>query len=122
MATAEECYRASWGERAGGARTDWLPGAHCDPTLAKAVDAEVHALGRGRVRSLVDLRDGVEFDRSAREYVVVQDPRYRAVTLVADNAPARMLANFPLGLERGEIPLRMLCSEAEAITWLQEQP
>lgn len=122
LATADKCYRVWWDEHAGIARTDWLPGARCDLALAQAIDAEIHALGRGRVLLLVDLRDGVQFDRAAREYFIDQNPRYRAVALVADNAPARMLANFFLGLKRGEIPLRMFGSEAQAIAWLQAQP
>ncbi len=122
MATADERYRVSWDERAGIARTDWVPGAHCDLALAQTIDDEIHALGHGRVLLLVDLREGVEFDRAAREYFMDQNPHYRAVALVADNAAARMLANFFLGLKRGAIPLRMFASDTDAITWLQAQP
>ena len=122
LATADKSYRVSWDERAGIARTDWQPGARCDLALAQAIDKEIQALGQGRVRSLVDLREGVEIDRDAREYFIDQNPHYRAVALVADNAPARMLANFFLGLKRGENPVRMFGSEADAIAWLQAQP
>lgn len=121
MATTDKCYRVSWDEHAGIARTDWLPAAHCDLALAQTIDAEIQALGHGRVLSLVDLRDGVEIDRDAREYFIDQNPHYRAVALVADNAPARMLANFFLGLKRGENPVRMFGSESDAIAWLQAQ-
>jgi hypothetical protein len=33
-----------------------------------------------------------------------------------------MLANFFLGLRRGDIPLRMFASDAEAVDWLRAQP
>ncbi|MDI6909567.1 STAS/SEC14 domain-containing protein [Nocardioides sp.] len=122
MGVGDDRYQVSWDERAGIARTDWLPGARCDLALARAIDADIQALGHGRVLSLVDLRDGVQIDRDAREYFIDQNPHYRAVALVARNAPARMLANFFLGLKRGEIPVRMFGSEAEAIAWLQAQP
>lgn len=121
--TAEDkCYRVSWDADAGIARTDWLPGAQCGLAEAMAVDAEIQALGHGRVLSLVDLRDGVQIDRPAREYFMDRNPGYRAVAMVARNAPARMLANFFLGLKRGAIPVRMFSSEADAISWLQSQP
>lgn len=122
MAADNTPYTVSWDAHAGVARTDWLPGAQCGIAEAKAVDVEIRALGRGQVLSLVDLREGVQIDRSAREYFIDQNPHYRAVALLAENAPARVLANFFLGLKRGAIPVRMFSSEAEAITWLQSQP
>jgi hypothetical protein len=122
MAAEDKCYRVSWDAQAGVARTDWLPGARCGIAEAQAVDVEIKALGRGKVLCMVDLRDGVQIDRPAREFFIDQNPNYRAVALLAQNAPARMLANFFLGLKRGSIPLRMFAVEADAIDWLQSQP
>ncbi|HET7397000.1 MAG TPA: STAS/SEC14 domain-containing protein [Intrasporangium sp.] len=114
-------YRVTWDEASGIARTDWLPGAVCGIEEAHAVDAEIKALGRGKVRCLVDLRQAAGFDRPAREFFISQNPNYRAVALVAGSAPTRMLANFFIGLKRGTIPVKMFTSEADAVEWLQAQ-
>lgn len=115
-------YRVSWDDAAGIARTDWLPGAVCGLAEAQAVDADISALGRGRVLSLVDLRDVGSIDRSAREFFMDQNERYRAVALIVGSPATRMLANFFLGLKRGSIPVKLFVSEADAIAWLQSQP
>jgi hypothetical protein len=119
--TLDSCYRISWDEAHGIARTDWLPGAVCGIEEARAVDAEISALGQGKVLSLVDLRRVASIDRPAREFFMDRNPNYRAVALVAGSASTRMLANFFLGLKRGAIPVRMFTAEPEAVTWLQAQ-
>lgn len=121
MTSEDKCYRVSWDEQAGLARTDWLPGAVCGIEEARAVDAEIKALDRGKVRCLVDLRDVDTIDRPAREYFMNQNPHYRAVAMLAGSASTRMLANFFLGLKRGAIPVRMFTDEADAVAWLQAQ-
>ncbi|CAI9417648.1 STAS/SEC14 domain-containing protein [Nocardioides sp. T2.26MG-1] len=120
--SADDQYQVSWDEDAAIARTTWSPGAHCDLARAKAINAEIRGFASGKVCLLVDLRDGVQFDRDAREFLMNQNPHYRAVALLAQNAPARMLANFFLGLRRGDIPLRMFAAEADAVAWLRSQP
>lgn len=120
--TAESTgYRVSWDETTGVARTDWLPGAVCGIDEACAVDAAIQALGQGKVRSLVDLRDIASIDRPAREYFINRNANYQAVALVAGSAATRMLANFFLGLKRGAIPVKMFTDEADAVAWLQAQ-
>lgn len=121
MNADEKCYRVSWDEAHGIARTDWLPGAKCDLATAQRVDADIQALGKGRVASLVDLRPIDSIDRPAREFFMDRNPHYVAVALVAGSPATRMLANFFMGLKRGAIPVRMFTSEPEAIAWLQAQ-
>lgn len=115
-------YRVSWDEATGVARTHWLAGADCGLAEAQAVDAEITALGQGRVLSLVDLREVGSIDRTAREFFMDQNARYRAVALMAGSPATRMLANFFLGLKRGAIPVKMFVTEADAIAWLHRQP
>ena len=123
MATEDTCYRVTWDEAAGVARTDWLPGAVCGIAEARAVDAEIRVRSQGRqVLSLVDLRYVDTIDRPAREFFMDSSPHYRAVALVAGSASTRMLANFFLGLKRGTIPVRMFTSETDALAWLDGQP
>ena len=122
MTVEDKGYRVSWDESAGVACTDWLPGAICGLEEARAVDAEIHDLGKGRVLSLVDLREVDSIDRPAREYFMNNSAGYRAVALVASSAATRMLANFFMGLKRGPIPVRMFTTKADALVWLKTQP
>ena len=115
-------YRVSWDDAAGIARTDWLAGAVCGLAEAQAVDAEITALDRGKVLLLVDLCEVGSMDRSAREFFMDQNERYRAIALFVGSPATRMLANFFLGLKRGSIPVKMFVAEAEAIAWLHRQP
>jgi hypothetical protein len=121
MNADNQCYEVSWDEASAVARTDWLPGAVCGIEEARAVDAEIRALGKGRVLSLVDLRQVESIDRPAREFFMDRNPNYRAVALIAASASTRMLANFFMGLKRGVIPVKMFTSEADAVAWLQRQ-
>lgn len=118
---AYKAYTVSWDDATGIARTDWVAGAVCGLEEAKAVDAEITALGHGKVLSLVDLREVDSFDRAAREFFMDQNERYRAVALIAGSPATRMLANFFLGLKRGPIPVKMFLAEADAIDWLHRQ-
>ena len=117
----EKCYEITWDDATGIVRTDWLPGAVCGLAEARAVDAEITALGHGKVLSLVDLREVGSFDRPAREFFMDQNERYRAVALVVGSPATRMLANFFLGLKRGSIPVKMFVAEPDAIAWLCRQ-
>lgn len=121
MATEYKCFEVSWDESSAFARTYWLPGAVCGIEEARAVDEEINALGRGRVLSLVDLREVSSIDRPAREFFMDRNPNYRAVALVAASASTRMLANFFIGLKRGPIPVKMFTSEIDAVAWLRVQ-
>ena len=114
-------YRVWWDAAMGVAHTQWLPGARCGIEEAQAVDAEVQALGQGKVLILVDLREVASFDRPAREFFMNQHAGYLAVALLAGSASTRMLANFFLGLRRGVIPVKMFTAEVDALAWLQAQ-
>ena len=122
MGDEDKCYEITWDEASEVARTYWLPGAVCGIDEARAVDADILALGQGRVLSLVDLREVASIDRPAREFFMDRNPNYRAVALVAASASTRMLANFFMGLKRGAIPVKMFTSETDAVAWLQAQP
>lgn len=115
------CYRVWWDAESGVVRTDWLPGAVCGIDEARAVHAEIVALGRERVLSLVNLKDVASIDRPAREFFMERNPHYRAVALLAGSASTRMLANFFLGLKRGAIPVKMFTVDQDAVDWLRGQ-
>jgi hypothetical protein len=118
----EKCFRVWWDEQGGVVRTDWLEGAVCGIDDARAVNAEIEAMDRGKVLSLVNLKQVDSIDRPAREFFMNQSGSYRAVALVAGSAATRMLANFFLGLKRGDIPVKMFTADADALAWLQAQP
>lgn len=114
-------YRISWDAAFGVARTQWLPGSMCGVEEARAVHAEIQALGHGKVLTLVDLREVASIDRPAREFFMNEHADYLAVALVAGSPSTRMLANFFIGLKRGVIPVKMFTSEPDAMAWLQAQ-
>lgn len=114
-------YRVWWDAAAGVAHTQWQSGARCGIEEARAVHAEVQALGHAHVRSLVDLREVASIDRPAREFFMNESAGYRAVALVAASASTRMLANFFMGLKRGAIPVKMFTEETDALAWLHAQ-
>jgi hypothetical protein len=117
----ESGFLITWDEEAGIVRTDWLPGAVCGIDEAREVHEQIMALGQSKPLSLVDLREVGSIDRPAREFFMNSNADYGAVALLAVSAPTRMLANFFLGLKRGEIPVRMFTSEPEAMDWLRGQ-
>lgn len=121
MTDQDKCYRVWWDEGGGVVRTDWFKGAVCGIDEARAVDTEIRALGRDKVLSLVDLREVDSIDRPAREFFMDSNADYRAIALVAGSAATRMLANFFLRLKRGENPVKMFTSDADALAWLQAQ-
>jgi hypothetical protein len=115
-------YRVWWDDEAHIARADWIDGAAVDREAAMACEAEVEKLGDAQqMLYLVDIRDMGSIDRRAREYFTEHGSYYRAVALVAGSAATRMMANFFLRLNRGDLPVRMFTDEAEAIAWLQAQ-
>ncbi len=59
----------------------------------------------------MDLREVQSIDRPAREFFMDRNPGYRAVALLAGSPATRMMANFFLGLKRGEIPVKMFTDE-----------
>jgi hypothetical protein len=116
-------HRVWWDDQAGIARADWIGGAAVDREAAVACEAEVEKLGgEQELLYLVDIRDMGSIDRRAREYFTEHGSYYRAVALLAGSAATRMMANFFLRLNRGDLPVRMFTDEAEAIAWLQAQP
>jgi hypothetical protein len=121
MDDQDRCYRVWWDEAGGVVRTEWFKDAVCGLDEARAVDAEIRALGRKPVLSLVDLREIDSIDRPAREFFMDNNPDYRATALLAGSAATRMLANFFLRLKRGENPVRMFTADADALAWLQAQ-
>lgn len=122
MTTDGKCYQVLWDEALEIVRVVWLPGAVCGLAEARAVNADVVALGGDTVSLLVDLRDISSIDRPAREFFMDQNSSFRAVAMVAGSPATRMLANFFMGLKRGSIPVKMFTTEAAALVWLREQP
>jgi hypothetical protein len=95
-------YRVWWDDEAGVARAEWEQGADCGLEVAREIDAQVVALGHGKVPLLVNIRNIGSIDRAAREYFMHSATHYTAVALLAGSAATRMMANFFLGLSRGE--------------------
>ena len=71
---------------------------------------------------LVDIREMGSIDREARTYFMSMGPLYQAVGLLAGSPATRMMANFFLRLNRGDLPVRMFTDEVQAISWLHERP
>lgn len=121
MVENARCWRVWWDDTVDVVRIDWLPGSVVGLEEARAVDAEVRALQRGRVLCLVDLGEVASFDRPAREFFMGGSEGYLAVALVAGSATTRMIANFFIGLKRAPISVKMFATGAAAAEWLQEQ-
>lgn len=119
MSTPEMAYRLWWDDENQIARLEWAPGASCDLATAEQVDHEVQALGRGKVRLLVDLRPDAAVDRAARHFFINLHAHYVAVGMIAGSPATRMLANFFIGLKRGPIPVRLFTDETEAVDWMK---
>jgi len=117
----ERGFRVRWDEDAEIARADWVGKVAVGLELAHACEAEVQALGHGRMAYLVDIRDMGSIDREARAFFMSMGPLYEAVALVAGSPATRMMANFFLRLNRGELPVRMFTDEVQAINWLHER-
>ena len=122
MSSASRCYDVVWDEANGVVRTNWHPDAVCGIAEARAVTAEISAMGRGRVLQFVDLRGIDAIDRPGREHFMNASADFRAVALVADSGVTKMIANFFLTLKRGSIPVKIFTTEADAMTWLRRQP
>jgi hypothetical protein len=104
---SDEVFRVCWDEQSAVARVDWLPGSSASLEEARAVTAQVGALGRGQVPLLVDMRDMLKLDRGAREHFITSDVA-RAVALVAKSPVTKMMANFFIGMQRGLFPVKVL--------------
>lgn len=122
MSTSDVAYHVWWDDENEIARLEWAPGAFCDLGTAEQVDRAVQALGRGKVRLLVDLRPDAAIDRAARHFFINLHAHYEAVGMLAGSPATRMLANFFIGLKRGPIPVRLFTDEAEAIDWTRSVP
>jgi hypothetical protein len=113
--------RVWWDDEDGVARAEWQPGADCGLEVARDIDGRVGAMGHGKVPLLVDIRNIGSIDRPAREYFMDSATHYTGVALLAQSAATRMMANFFLGLNRGENRVRMFTVEADALGWLHGQ-
>jgi hypothetical protein len=114
-------YRVWWDDANGITRLGWVAGSACTLPKAQGILEAVAALGHGRVRILVDIRQSGSIDRPARELFMYSEEYFESFALLAGSAATRMMANFFLGLNRGPIPVRMFTSEAEAVGWLRAQ-
>ena len=114
--------RVWWDDDFSVARAEWREGSVCQGSDARQLDAQVAALGHGKVPTLVDIRRLRSIDRSAREFFMASETNYASVALLAGSAATRMMANFFLGLKRGGNPVKMFTDEADALTWLQTFP
>lgn len=118
MSNDDEVFRVCWDEEHQLARVDWLPGSEASVEEARAVTAQVGALGRGRVPVLVDMRDMLKLDRGAREHFITSGDVASAVALVARSPVTKMMANFFIGMQRGLFPVRVFTTMEEAVEWL----
>ncbi len=120
MTAANSPYRLWWDEESGIAHCQWRPGSVCGVDEARAVTAEIRALDHGPVRLLVDMRELTKFDRGGREYFSTDHGVVRAVALLVGSAVNKMMANFFIGIQRTQIPIRMFTDREAAVDWLAE--
>ena len=79
------------------------------------------ALGKEKIRVLVDMREATRVNREARNYyanertVSIQ----RAAALLVSSPLSTTIANFFMGLNKPLTPTRMFTKADEAIAWLQ---
>lgn len=120
MTESSAPYRIWWDEETETARCVWAPDSHCGAGEARAVTAELRALGRGEVPLLVDMRGVADIEREAREHFGSDQGGVSAVALLAASAVSKMIANFFIGRQRFEVPTRMFTDEQMAIEWLRQ--
>jgi hypothetical protein len=120
MTAAELPYRLWWDEELRIAQCTWLPGSVCGLDEARAVTGEMTALERGPVPLLVDMRELTKFERGGREYFSTDHGAVRAVALLVGSAVNKMMANFFIGIQRTQIPIRMFTDREAAVDWLAE--
>ena len=118
MSNGDQVFRVWWDEKSAVARVDWLPGSEAGVEEARAVTAQVVALGLGRVPILVDMRDMLKLDRGAREHFTTSGDVASAVALVARSPVTKMMANFFIGMQRGLFPVRVFTDMEPAVDWL----
>lgn len=121
MESTDEPYRIWWDQSSGVVHHQWLEGAVCGIDEARSSVAEFSALGHGKVPLLVDLRQLHAIDRPAREFFKNHGHTASAVALVTGSASTRVMANFWLGLNRLDIPVKMFTADSDALAWLQAQ-
>ena len=116
---AESPCRVWWDEEHAVARNDWKPGSVCDLVEAKKVTTQVTAFGRGPVPVLVDMRQLLKAERSAREHFTSSEAQATAVALLVGSSVSKVVANFIIGMKRMPVPTRMFTDEHAAVSWLQ---
>jgi hypothetical protein len=114
-------YSLRWDDDLNLVRNGWRCGATCGAEEARAVTADIRAMGHGPVLILVDMRQLAKLDRGAREHFMADTGTARAVALLAVSALTRVMANFFIGMQRGAFPVAVFTSESDAIGWLREQ-
>ena len=80
------------------------------------------ALGKEKIRVLVDMRQATQVNREARNYYANERTAsiQRAVALLVSSPVSATIANFFMGLNKPLTPTRMFMSEDKAIAWLRE--
>jgi hypothetical protein len=120
MSSAQSQYRLWWDDDSGIARCEWHPGSTCGVDEARAVINDLRALDRGRVPVLVDMLELTKFDRGGREYFSTDHGAVGGVALLVGSAVNKMMANFFIGTQRTDIPIRMFTDRDLALEWLAE--
>jgi hypothetical protein len=80
------------------------------------------ALGKEKIRVLVDMRQATQVNREARNYYANERTAsiQRAVALLVSSPVSATIANFFMGFNKPLTPTRMFMSEDKAIAWLRE--
>ena len=78
------------------------------------------ALGKEKIRVLVDMRQATRVNREARNYYANERTAsiQRAVALLVSSPLSATIANFFMGLNKPLTPTRMFTEPHEAIAWL----
>ena len=79
------------------------------------------ALGKEKIRVLVDMRQATRVNREARNYYANERTAsiQRATALLVSSPLSATIANFFMGLNKPLTPTRMFTKTDEAIAWLQ---
>ena len=79
------------------------------------------ALGKEKIRVLVDMRQATQVNREARNYYANERTAsiQRAAALLVSSPLSATIANFFMGLNKPLTPTRMFTKIDEAIAWLQ---
>lgn len=112
-------FRISWDEAAGVLRFLWVPGAVCGEDEARRGTDALHALRRGAVPLLVDMREMTKLERGAREHYKHEKGGVAAMALLVESPVTKMLANFFMRTDTDRTPTRMFTDEDSALAWLK---